>query len=103
MADPSREDIIRRDLARKAARQSLVSEVEQAKHNLHPRTLTDRWKSKQMVRLESAAASARQNVAKNAPLIGFAAAAGLLFAARKPISNWIDRLRDRKPNVEGDE
>ena len=103
MTEPDRESILQHDKVRKALRRTLLSDVEQAKHDLHPRTLSTRWVDKQKVRLATASASARQKVAKNAPLIGFAAAAGLLFAARKPISNWIDRLRNRKPYVEGDE
>ena len=103
MSDPDREAILQRDKTRKALRQTLFSEIEQAKHDLHPRTVSERWVAKQKSRLTQAGMSAKQNVAKNAPLIGFVAAAGLLFAARKPISNWIDRLRNRKPYVEGDE
>ncbi|MGC1469801.1 MAG: hypothetical protein WA793_10505 [Sphingorhabdus sp.] len=103
MTDPERETILQRDQARKQLRQTLVSDVEQAKHDLHPRTITTRWTAKQKSKLADASASARQNVAKNAPLIGIVAAAGLLFAARKPISNWIERLRNRKPHEEGDE
>jgi hypothetical protein len=103
MTDPERETILQRDQARKQLRQTLVSDVEQAKHDLHPRTITTRWTAKQKSKLADAGASAKQNVAKNAPLIGIVAAAGLLFAARKPISNWIERLRNRKPHEEGDE
>lgn len=103
MTDPERETILQRDQARKQLRQTLVSDVEQAKHDLHPRTMTTRWTTKQKSKLADAGASAKQNVAKNAPLIGIIAAAGLLFAARKPISKWIDRLRNRKPHEEGDE
>lgn len=103
MTDPERESILQRDQVRKQLRQTLVSDVEQAKHDLHPRTITTRWTAKQKSKLADAGASAKQNVAKNAPLIGFVVAASLLFAARKPISKWIERLRNRKPHEEGDE
>ena len=103
MTDLERETVLQRDQARKQLRKTLLSEVEQAKHNLHPRTISARWTAKQKARLADASASARQNAAKNAPLIGFVAAAGLLFAARKPISDWIERFRNRKPREEGDE
>lgn len=102
MADAEREAILERDRARKLLRQTLLSDVEQAKHDLHPRTISTRWADKQKARLTAASSSAKQNVAKNAPLIGFVAAAGLLFAARKPISNWIERFRNRGPHEEGD-
>lgn len=103
MTDPERETILQRDQERKQLRQTLLSDVEQAKHDLHPRTISTRWTSKQKAKLADAGASAKQNIAKNAPLIGIVAAAGLLFAARKPISNWIQRVRDRGTNEKGDE
>ncbi len=103
MSDPERDAIVDRDQLRKALRQSLMTDVEQARHDLHPRTIANRWTSKQKARLSNAGASARQNIAKNAPLIGIGAVAVLLFAARKPISNWIHRLRDRRTNEKGDE
>lgn len=103
MTDPDREAILERDQTRKAMRQTLRSDIEQAKHDLHPRTISTRWTARQKSKLVDAGTSAKQNIAKNAPLIGIVAAAGLLFAARKPISNWIERLRDRKRNEKGDE
>lgn len=103
MSDPDREAVMQRDKARKALRRTLFSGIEQAKHDLHPRTVSQRWVAKQKSRLTQAGMSAKQNVAKNAPLIGFVAAAGLLFATRKPISNWIERFRRRSANKESDE
>ncbi|MBK9003689.1 MAG: hypothetical protein IPM67_09530 [Sphingomonadales bacterium] len=103
MTDPDREAILERDQARKELRQALRSDVEQARHDLHPRTISTRWAARQKSRLADAGMSAKQNIAKNAPLIGIVAAAGLLFAARKPISSWIEHLRDRKHNKKGDE
>lgn len=102
MTDSDREAILKRDQVRKRLRGSLIADVEQAKRDLHPRTISTRWAAKQKARLADAGASARQNIAKNAPLIGIVAGAGLLFAARKPISNWIQRLRHRGTNEEGD-
>lgn len=96
MADPEREAILQHDRTRKALRRALRSDAEQAKHDLHPRTVGARWKAKQKARLAGGAAAARQNIAKNAPLVGIAGLAILLFAARKPISQWMQRFRQRE-------
>lgn len=101
MADPEREAILQHDRARKALRQALRMDAQQAKHDLHPRTIGARWQAKQMARLAGAATSARRNVAKNAPLVGMAGLAILLFAARKPISQWMQRFRQRERDGKG--
>jgi hypothetical protein len=103
MADLDRQTVREHDRRRKALRESLLSDAEQARHDLHPKTLAQRWTTRQMARLADAGAEARQKVAKKAPLIGIGAAAILLFAARKPISEWLNSLRNRKANQEGDE
>ncbi len=102
MPDPDRDAILQRDKVRKALRQSLVEDVERAKHDLHPRTLSTRWTAKQKDRLSRATKSTKQNIAKNAPLIGITGLAILLFAARKPISEWMQSLRPRKLDEKGD-
>jgi hypothetical protein len=103
MADPDREAVLERDRRRKALRESLLSDADQARHDLHPKTLASRWTARQKSRLADAGIEARQKVAKNAPLIGIGAAAILLFAVRKPISAWLNGLRKRKANQEGEE
>jgi hypothetical protein len=103
MPDPEREAILQRDRVRKAKRQSLLTDVERAKHDLHPRTIGSRWTAMQKRRISETAASAKQNIAKNAPLVGIAGLAVLLFVARKPISQWMQRLRDRGLDGKGEE
>jgi hypothetical protein len=100
---PEREEILQRDRARKAMRQSLMADIEQAKVDLHPRTIGARWTAKQKARVVKTGEAAKQNITKNAPLVGIAGLAVLLFAARRPISDWIQRLRTGAPNDEGDE
>lgn len=100
---PEREEILQRDRARKAMRQSLMADIEQAKVDLHPRTIGARWTAKQKARVVKAGGTAKQNITKNAPLVGIAGLAVLLFTARRPISNWIQRLRTGAPIEKGDE
>jgi hypothetical protein len=95
MTDESREVIYRLNNNRKAAREKLGGDAEQAKHDLHPRTLMQRWKHKKQVQLAQFTDSGKQSLAKNAPLIGLAGAAILLFAARRPISHAIEQLRHK--------
>lgn len=94
MTDPRREIIKELDKQRHTKRSALSGDVAQAKHNLHPRTLAQRWKDKKRLQLLALSDSGKQNLAKNAPLIGLAGAAILLFSVRKPISNIIQNLRN---------
>jgi hypothetical protein len=103
MIDPDREAVLERDLKRKALRESLLSDAEKARHDLHPKNLFARWTTRQKKRFGAAGNAARQKVAKNAPLIGIGAAAILLFAVRKPISKWLNGLGNRWANKEGKE
>jgi hypothetical protein len=90
-----RQSIIEKDRSRRQARAVLQGDVADAKHDLHPRTMLDRWKGKKRAQLADATDSTKQIFAKNAPLIGLAGAAILLFSLRKPISNAFTTLRDK--------
>lgn len=103
MSDYSRDDVATRNSARHQLRSKLLSDANQAKHDLHPKTIASRWAGKQKQKLIGATGQAKQKVAKNAPLIGLAGVGVLLFAARKPISNWVNHLRNRKVQNEDDE
>jgi hypothetical protein len=90
-----RQTVIEKDRQRRAARMALQADAQVAKHDLHPRTIFDRWKGRKIAQLTDATGSGKQVLRKNAPLIGLASAAILLFAARKPISNAIQSLRQK--------
>lgn len=95
MHDDQRETVAQLDKRRKQLRLHLTGDVEQAKYDLHPRTLSRRWIDLKRIQIRSAADNGRQKLAKNAPLIGLASVAILLFAARKPISDAINQLRTK--------
>jgi hypothetical protein len=99
MSDDTRDKVIALDQERRNLRAHLVGDAEQAKHDLHPRALIERWKGRKRQQLTSAAETGKQTLANNAPLIGLASAAILLFTARKPISRLYQQLRDKKRQV----
>ena len=99
MTDDARNKVIALDQKRRSLRKHLVGDAEQAKHALHPRTLIKRWKGRKRQQLTSVAETGKQALANNAPLIGFAGAAILLFAARKPIFQLYHQLRTKKRQV----
>ena len=99
MPDNSRDKVIALDQERRNLRTHLVGDAEQAKHDLHPRTLIERWKGRKRQQLTSAAETGKQILANNAPLIGLAGAAILLFTARKPIFRLYQQLREKARQV----
>ena len=99
MSDDTRDRVIALDRERRNVRTHLVADAERAKHDLHPRTLIARWKGRKRQQLNSAADTGKQALAKNAPLIGLAGAAILLFTARKPISRLYQQLRNKTRQV----
>ena len=99
MSDDARDTVIALDRERQNLRMHLFSEAAQAEHDLHPRTLIERWKGRKRQQLTSAAKTGKQTLANNAPLIGLAGAAILLFSARKPISRLYQQLRNKTRQV----
>ncbi len=99
MQDDTRDKVIALDHQRRNLRTHLVGEAKQTKHNLHPRALIERWKGRKRQQLTSAAETGKQTLAKNAPLIGLAGAAILLFTARKPISRLYHQFRTKTRQV----
>ena len=96
MSDDTRDQVIALDHHRRYLRTHLVGDAEQAKHDLHPRTLIKRWKGRRQQQLTAAVATGKRTVANNAPLIGLAGAAILLFAARKPIFQYYHQFRNKR-------
>jgi hypothetical protein len=99
MTDDPRDAINALNRERKNLRANLLDDAEQAKHDLHPRNLVQRWTSQKKQQLIAAADTGKQNLAKKAPLIGLAGAAILLFGARKPIFKLYKQLRDNARQV----
>lgn len=99
MSDDTRDKVIALDQERRNLRTLLVADAEQAKHDLHPRFLIERWKGRKRQQLTSAAETGKQTLANNAPLIGLVGAAIFLFSARKPISRLYQQLRDKARQV----
>jgi hypothetical protein len=95
MRDDARDRVIELDRRRLGLREVLSDDVVKAKHDLHPKTMASRWTNRKRAQMANLTDSSKQNLKKNAPLIGLASAAILLFAARKPISNAISHLRKR--------
>jgi hypothetical protein len=95
MIDEARATVRQLDRQRKSARAQLTGDVEQAKHDLHPRTIAHRWTARKKEQFSEVAENGKQSLAKNAPLIGLLGAAILLFSARKPIFKAIKHLRDK--------
>ncbi|RDV06806.1 hypothetical protein DXH95_05235 [Sphingorhabdus pulchriflava] len=103
MPDPERETVKALDRERKIQRAALTTDLEQARHDLHPQTLLQRWSARQRDRLLSATGTAKQKVANNAPAIGLAGIGILLFSLRKPISGWMNKFRDSRPETDKDD
>jgi hypothetical protein len=95
MTEDTRDTVIKLDRQRRDLRAHLTGDVEQAKLDLHPRTLARRWTDRKRAQMADIADSGKHAFKKNAPLIGLAGTAILLFAARRPISNAINALRKK--------
>jgi hypothetical protein len=95
MTDDARDKVVELDRQRHSIRETLSGDIEQAKYDLNPKTMARRWTNRKRAQIANLADNGKQSLKKNAPLIGLASAAILLFAARKPISNAINHLRER--------
>lgn len=102
MRDDVREQVRALDQARKARRAVLQSDLSQAREDLHPRTIAVRWAERQYGSLATKAAHIARAARKSAPIAGVAAGALLLFSARKPISDFIRRIREERNTSKDD-
>ncbi len=91
-----RRDVIDRHDNRLKARETLEADVAQAKTDLHPRAIADRWTSRQKAMASQAASDAVHLVKKNALLIGAVTVGALLFAGRRPILKLGKTIRQRR-------
>jgi hypothetical protein len=94
-----RESVILSDAERRNLRRKLKGSVVLAQDILNPRHQLNRLVQRNANKAKRVAADATEVAKQNAPLIGVVGLGTLLFAARRPISNWISRLRKSKTNT----
>lgn len=94
-----RKSVILSDAERRNLRRKLKGSVEVAQDVLNPRSQLKRFVDRNTAEAKRVAQDATQVAKKNAPLIGAVGLGALVFAMRRPISNWISRRRARKSNV----
>ena len=88
--------ITENDGRRQEARARLFGDVSIARDVLNPSNQFRRWKDRNKAEAQRVAGEVAQTAKNNAPLIGAVGIGALLFAARRPISNWISQLRKAK-------
>ncbi|MBL0925010.1 MAG: hypothetical protein IBJ12_11170 [Sphingomonadaceae bacterium] len=99
-----RNSVILTEAERRNLRRKLKNSFELAQDVLNPRNRMKRFVSRNKAEAKRVADSTSQIAKKNAPLIGAIGLGALLFAARRPISNWISNLRTTKTQMpHGDE
>jgi hypothetical protein len=91
-----RESVILSNAERRNLRRKLKGSVEIAQDVLNPRNQLRRLVERKTAKAKGVAGDATQVAKKNAPLIGVVGLGAILFAARRPISNWLSRLRKIK-------
>lgn len=94
-----RKSVILSDAERRNLRRKLKGSVEVAQDVLNPKTQLRRLVNKSKAEAKQVAEDVVQVAKKNAPLIGAVGIGALIFAARRPISKWISRLRQGKDNT----
>jgi hypothetical protein len=94
-----RKSVILSDAERRNLRRKLKDSVGVAQDVLNPRNQLKRFVGRTTSDAKRVAGNAAQVAKKNAPIIGAVGLGALLFAARRPISDWISRLRPSKNNT----
>jgi hypothetical protein len=94
--EPDRDTILALDERRRELRAHFLGDVQQAKSDLRPSAIANRWLKKKRNQLLDVAHSGEQMARKNASLFGIVGAAMLLFVARKPISSAIGNMRRKR-------
>jgi hypothetical protein len=95
----TRKPVILSDAERRNLRRKLKGSVEVAQDVLNPRNQLKRFADRSAAEVKRVAGDAVQVAKKNAPAIGVVGLGALLFAARRPISNWLSKLRTGKSNT----
>ncbi|HEV7234134.1 MAG TPA: hypothetical protein VGN36_07795, partial [Sphingorhabdus sp.] len=91
------------DAERRNLRRKLKNSVEVTKDVLNPRNQIQKLVERNKTKAKRVAGDAAETARKNAPLIGAIGLGALLFAARRPISDWISKARKSKTNPSDDE
>lgn len=94
-----RKSVILSDAERRNLRRKLKGSVEVAQDVLNPRNQLKRFVDRNTAEAKRVAGDAAQVAKENAPAIGLVGLGALLFAARRPISNWISKVRKSKPKA----
>lgn len=98
----TRDDVRRLNRTRMAKRTSLLAGLDRAKVDLHPRNVASKWVERQIGALKAKTGRASGLARQNAPMLGAAACALLLFSARKPIFEFIRRFREKRASNKDD-
>ena len=93
-----RESVILSNAERRNLRRKLKGSVGVAQDILNPRNQLKRFVERNTLKAKDVASDAAQAARKNAPLIGAIGLSAFFFAARRPISNWISKVRKSKPH-----
>jgi hypothetical protein len=88
-----RKSVILSDAERRNLRRKLKGSVDVAQDVLNPRNQLKRLADRSKAGAKQVASDTAKVAKKNAPLIGAVGLGALLFAARRPISSWISKLR----------
>lgn len=88
-----RRAVILSDAERRNLRRKLKGSVEVAQDVLNPKTQIRKFVDRNKLQARKMASDTGEMARKNAPLLGAVGVGALLYAARRPISRWISRLR----------
>jgi hypothetical protein len=91
-----RDDIIATHRERLRARYVVKSDFHDSRIELNPRTQLSRFATRQKQAAIATSDVAGDIIRKNAGLIGAVGVGALLFLGRRPISNWLSRMKKLK-------
>ncbi len=94
-----RESVLLSNAERLHLRRKFRGSVEAAREVLAPRNQLKKFFGRKTAEAARVAGDAVHIAKKNAPLIGAIGLGALIYAARRPISDWISRLRKSKTNT----
>jgi hypothetical protein len=98
-----RKSVMLSDAERRNLRRKLQGSVGVAQDVLNPRTQLTRLVVRGKAEAKRVAADTAKVARKNAPVIGVIGLSALIFAARRPISDWISKVRtSRSKTPNGD-
>jgi len=87
-----RADVILTNAERRNLRRKLAASVQLTKKVLNPKTQARRLVERQKKAVSSAVADAAVQVKRHAPVLTAVGLAGILLAARRPITRWFGRV-----------